>query len=432
MDRGRFRAQRHAVVSGIAGNVMEWYDFSVYGYFAAIIGRRFFPAGDPVSSLLAAFGVFAAGFLMRPLGSLLFGHIGDKTGRKLALTASVALMAVPTFLIGVLPTYQQIGICAPLLLVLMRLLQGLSVGGEYTTSSIFLVEGSAARRRGFLGSFVPFGSCAGVLLGSAVGAAVTNLLDHAAVVSWGWRVPFLIGIAVGGFGLWIRQGLIDDSLVDRDRPTVVSPVREAFRTARAGMAQLIGLSAVGAVGFYMCFVYVTTYLRQIDHLAQSTALDINTIAMVLLLLLIPAAGALSDYLGRKPVLLVATGGMFVLAWPLFWMLHHSDLRVILLGQIGFAVLSACFWGTVSTTMVELVPSRLRCTVLSVGYNTGLAILGGLTPMVAVYTIHRSHYDLSPAFLLMAAAAVSFVTVLALHETYKMPLATPVRAAAEPA
>ena len=145
MNRETLRAQRQAVVSGIAGNVMEWYDFSVYGYFAAIIGRQFFPAGDPVSSLLAAFGVFAAGFLMRPLGSLLFGHVGDKSGRKLALTASVALMAVPTFLIGALPSYQQIGVWAPLLLVLMRLLQGLSVGGEYTTSSIFLVEGSAVR-----------------------------------------------------------------------------------------------------------------------------------------------------------------------------------------------------------------------------------------------------------------------------------------------
>ena len=432
MNRETRRAERQAVVSGIAGNVMEWYDFSVYGYFAAIIGRQFFPAGDSVSSLLAAFGVFAAGFLMRPLGSLLFGHVGDKSGRKLALTASVALMAVPTFLIGALPSYQQIGVWAPLLLVLMRLLQGLSVGGEYTTSSIFLVEGSAAGHRGFLGSFVPFGACGGVLLGSAVGAAVTNFLDHASVVSWGWRVPFLIGITVGGFGFWIRRGLTDDGLAQFERPTSASPVREAFRTARGGMVQLIGLNAVGAVGFYMCFVYVTTYLRRVDHIAQSTALDINTISMAVLLLLIPAAGALSDYLGRKPLLLAAAGGMFVLAWPLFWMLHHSDFRVILLGQVGFAVLGACFWGTISATMVELVPSRLRCTVLSVGYNTGLAILGGSTPMVAVYTVNRSHYDLSPAFLLMAAAAVSFITILALRETYKMPLGTPITAAVEAA
>jgi len=314
----------------------------------------------------------------------------------------------------------------------MRLLQGLSVGGEYTTSSIFLVEGSAARRRGLIGSFVPLGACGGVLLGSAVGAAVTSLLDHASVVNWGWRIPFLIGITVGVFGLWIRRGLIDDQLAQGGRRKAASPVREAFRTERRTMTRLIGLGAVGAVGFYMCFVYVTTYLRQIDHIAQSTALDINTISMIVLLLLIPSSGALSDHLGRKPVLLAASGGMFVLAWPLFWMLHHRDFQVILLGQIGFAVLSACFWGAISATMVELVPSRLRCTVLSVGYNMGMAILGGSTPMVAVYTINRSHYDLSPAFLLMAVAAVSFMVVLVMRETYKLELATPATAAAEAA
>jgi MHS family proline/betaine transporter-like MFS transporter len=426
------RAQRHAIVAGIAGNVMEWYDFSVYGYFAVAIGSRFFPAQNRVSSLLAAFGVFAAGFLMRPLGSLLFGHIGDKKGRKLALTSSVTLMAVPTFLIGALPTYEQIGIWAPVLLVLLRLLQGLSVGGEYTTSSIFLVERSTAGRRGFLGSFVPFGACGGVLLGSAIGAAVTSVLDQTSVESWGWRVPFLIGIVVGIFGLYIRRGLSDEQLAQAGPPRAVSPVREAFRTERNTMARLIGLSAVGAVGFYMCFVYVTTYLRQIDHLAQSAALDINTIAMVVLLLLLPLAGALSDYFGRKPVLLAASGGMFVLAWPLFWMLHHADLRLVVFGQIGFAVLSAGFWGSISATMVELVPERVRCTVLSVGYNIGMAILGGLTPMVAVYTVKRSQYDLSPAFLLMAAAAVSFAVVLGLRETYKMQLASPFAAAADAA
>ena len=176
---------RRIVFSSSIGNALEWFDFLVYGYFATTIGRLFFPAQDAISSLLAAFGVFAAGFLMRPLGSLVFGYIGDKKGRKLALTASVALMALPTFLIGALPTYEQIGSWASVLLILMRLLQGLSVGGEYTTSSIFLVERSNPDRRGFLGSFVPLGSCAGVLLGSAIGAAVTTVLDQSAVASWG-------------------------------------------------------------------------------------------------------------------------------------------------------------------------------------------------------------------------------------------------------
>jgi MHS family proline/betaine transporter-like MFS transporter len=429
MDQNRQAGQRHAIIAGIAGNVMEWYDFGIYGYFATNIGHHFFPAHDAVSSLIAAFGAFAAGFLMRPFGSLIFGYIGDNRGRKVALTTSVAMMAIPTFLIGALPTYQQIGVPASVLLVLMRLLQGLSVGGEYTTSAVFLVERSVAGRRGFQGSFAPVGSCSGILLGSAVGAIVTTVLDRASVDSWGWRVPFLIGVTVGIAGLYIRRQLIDDEGTQAAQHSGASPLREAFRTERGTIARLIGLGAVGAVGFYMSFVYITIYLRQIDHVAQSTALDINTISMAVLLLLLAPVGALSDHLGRKPLLLAATGGMFVLAWPLFWMLHHQDLFVILLGQIGFALLSAAFWGTAPTTMVELVPYRVRCTVLSVGYNTGMAILGGLTPMVAVYTITRSQYDLSPAFLLMAAALVSFIVVIRLRETYRLPLSSPAAATA---
>jgi MFS transporter, MHS family, proline/betaine transporter len=425
MDQDSRAKQRRAILAGIAGNVMEWYDFTVYGYFAAVIGRQFFPAEDPISSLLAAFGVFAAGFLMRPFGSLIFGHIGDKMGRKAALTASVALMAVPTFLIGLLPTYQQIGVAGSALLVLLRLVQGLSVGGEYTTSAIFLVERSTPGHRGFLGSFGPFGACGGVLLGSAIGALVTSVLEPASVQSWGWRVPFVLGISVGLFGLYLRRQLVEDQLPPQVgvRPAA-SPVTEAFRTEGRSIARLVGLNAAYAVGFYLCFVYITTYLRQTDHVSASKALDINTISIVALILLIVPAGALSDYLGRKPMLLAGAGGLFVMSWPLFWMMHHANTWVILLGQLGFAILIACFAGASPAAMVELVPNRLRCTVLSVGYNLGFGILGGLTPMVAIYTINRSHDDLSPAFLLMAAAAISFVVITGLRETYKVALTLP--------
>ena len=412
-------ARRRTLVAGIVGNVMEWYDFSVYGYFAVTIGRNFFPAEDATASLLAAFGVFAAGFLMRPLGSLLFGHIGDKMGRKPALTISVALMAVPTFLIGVLPTHQQIGITASILLLVMRLLQGLSVAGEYTTSSIFMVEQSSAHRRGLIGSFVPVGATIGALLGSAVGAAVTTVLDQHSAATWGWRIPFLLGIAIGVSGLYLRRHMIEDSSVENTSQRAASPIREAFRAEWAMVARLIGLGAVGAVGFYMTFVYITTYLQQVDHVTQSRALIINTISMVVLLLLLIPAGELSDRIGRKPLLLVSTGGTLILAWPLFWMMHHNDFFVILLGQIGFATLGACFWGVFPAVMVELTRRRTRCVVLSLGYNTVMAVLGGLTPVVAVYTVSYSGYDLSPAFPLMIAAALSLVIVLGMRETYQM-------------
>jgi MHS family proline/betaine transporter-like MFS transporter len=408
-------AQRRAIAAGIAGNVMEWYDFSVYGYFATVIGREFFPAHDPTSSLIAAFGVFAAGFLMRPIGSLIFGHIGDRLGRKLALTLSVMVMAAPSFLIGVLPTYAQAGLWAPAFLVLLRLVQGLSVGGEYTTSLVFLIEQSPPARRGFLGSFAPLGATAGVLLGSAIGAAITTMLNGAAVHSWGWRLAFWLGIVIGGIGFVIRRQLADDRAAPGGMAPAASPLRDAFRTQWRMILRVVGLNAGGAVAYYMGFVYVTTYLRQIDFFAASRALDINTIAVLALLLVIVPMGWLSDRLGRKPVLLAATGGLFALALPLFWMLHHRDPAIVLLGQIGFAVLNAAYWGPSTATMVELVRGQTRCSVLSVGYNLGLAILGGATPMAAVYAIQHSGYDLAPAVLVMATAAVSFAVILGLPE-----------------
>ena len=250
--RSKALRERRAIIAGIAGNVMEWYDFSVYGYFASSIGRHFFPAQDAVSSLIAAFGVFAAGFLMRPLGSLLFGHIGDKMGRKAALTASVALMAIPTFLIGVLPSYQQIGVTASVLLVLMRLLQGVSVGGEYTISSIFLVEHSAVGKRGFFGSFVEVGSCSGVLLGSALSGLVTTVLDRAMVDSWGWRIPFLLGLTVGIVGLYIRRHVTEESAPQGRQHKTASPIPEAFRMAHNSPPHRAGCRGRGRLLYVLC------------------------------------------------------------------------------------------------------------------------------------------------------------------------------------
>jgi len=415
------RTLRRLIVAGIAGNVMEWYDFAVYGYFAQTIGQHFFPSKDPVASLIASFGVFAAGFLMRPVGGLVFGHIGDRIGRKAALTLSVIAMAVPTFLIGLLPDYSQIGVVASVLIVVLRLVQGLSVGGEYTTSVVFLVEGAAPDRRGLAGSWSVFGAVAGILLGSAVGALLTSVLSPDAVYAWGWRIPFLVGLAVGLSGLYIRRRTPEVQAQSAGEKPATSPVIEAFRTEWRAMLRVAGFNVLNAVGFYMIFVYVVTYLKQIVHVQAAQALDINTINMVILLLLIPAAGALSDRVGRKPLLIVSALGTLILAWPLFWMMHHPHFVVILLGQMGFAVLIGLFFGACPATMVEVFPARVRCSALSVGYNLCLGVLGGTTPLVVTYLIARSHDDLSPAFYLMAAATLSLAVILSLRETATAPL-----------
>jgi len=413
--------RRWRILAGMAGNVMEWYDFSVYGYFAATLGRRFFPSADPVASLLAAFGVFAAGFLMRPVGALLFGHIGDRFGRQKALTLSVLCMAVPTFLIGVLPDHQQVGVAASVLLVGLRLMQGLSVGGEFTTSVVFLVESAAPDRRGFIGSWSPFGATAGMLLGSAVGALTSAVFSAAAVEAWGWRVPFLLGLAVGLTGLYLRRQPLETPPPRGVEQPPAAPVREAFRTQWQAMLRVAGLNVLFAVGFYMVAVYAVTYMQQIVHVRAAEALDLNTLSLGVLVLTQLAAGTLSDRVGRKPLLVGSALGTLALAWPLFWLMHQPVVSLMLMGQLGFAVLIGLFSGGLPAAMVEVLPARVRVSAVSIAYNLSLGVLGGTTPMAATYLLAWSHDALAPAYYLMAAAVVSLGVSLCWRETAQAPL-----------
>jgi MHS family proline/betaine transporter-like MFS transporter len=281
------------IAAGTVGNVMEWYDFAVYGYFAATIGQHFFPSDNRTTSLIAAFGVFAAGFLMRPLGGAVFGHIGDRVGRKAALTISVLAMAIPTFLIGLLPGYATLGPLAAVLLVLLRMVQGLSVGGEYTTSIVFLVEGAGRRHHGFAGSWSGFGAIGGILLGSAVGALVTVAFSQEAVRSWAWRLPFLLGLVVGLAGLYIREH-IPELHQSTKHARGRSPVWEALRSQPRAVLRIALLNVINAIGFYIAFVFLVTYMQTASGLTEAAALEINTLNMVALLAMIPLSGWLSD------------------------------------------------------------------------------------------------------------------------------------------
>lgn len=415
--------RRRTFLAGLVGNIMEWYDFAVYGYFAPIIGRHFFPSNDPNTSLIAAFGVFAAGFLMRPIGGLVFGYIGDKIGRKAALTASVITMAIPTFLIGVLPDYSQIGVTASVLLVILRMVQGVSVGGEYTTSVVFLVEAAEPNQRGFAGSWSAFGAVAGMVLGSALGALLTSLLSADAIHAWGWRVPFILGLGVGIAGLYIREQIAEPIAIQKVPQVTRSPILEAFRSEWRAMLRIAGLNVLNAVSFYTVFVYLVTYLQQVVHISSSEALSINTLNMIVLLVLIPFAGALSDRWGRKPILFGSVVGVLLFSQPLFWAMHHPNVLLILFGQMGFAILLGLFLGVVPVTMVEAFPGHVRCSALSISYNLCSGILGGTTPMVLTFLVERTHDDLSPAYYMMASALVSLVVILRLRETFRDSLAS---------
>ncbi len=401
------------------GNVLEWYDFAIYGYFAASIGRNFFPREDSVAQLLAVFGVFALGYLVRPIGGALIGYIGDYYGRCSALTVSVTAMAVPTFLMGLLPGYQTLDLLAPVALVLLRIVQGLSVGGEYTSSMIFLVERAPVGHRGLMGAVTCCGTTLGILLGSAVGATIAAIMTTETLDTWGWRIPLLLGIVVGVAGFILRRHVTEAAPVVRSES---SPIVETLRDHWQLVMRLAALSVFNAVSFYMMFVYVVSWLQTADGISPAHALEINTFSMMILLPALLTSGCLSDRFGRKPILMLSTVLALIVALPLFWVMYHSSPALILLGQMGFALIIGLYSGTQAATMVESAPSRIRCTSVALGYNTCLGVVGGLTPLVATWLVGRTADELAPAYLIMGAAAVSFFAAWCIKETYRMPLA----------
>jgi MFS transporter, MHS family, proline/betaine transporter len=404
-----------SIGAGVIGNMLEWYDFAIYGYFATQIGRTFFPSQDPVTQILAAFGIFAVGFLMRPLGGAVVGYIGDRFGRSVALTFSVTAMAVPTFLVGILPGYQTLGLAAPIILTLLRMLQGLSVGGECPTSLVFMVERAAPGRRGLAGAIALCGNCAGILLGSLTGSMIAAAMSPVAIEHWGWRVPFMLGLLVGLVGFFLRRNLHDAPAAE----TVArSPLAETLRDHRPLLLWLAGLGVFGAVGFYLMFLYIVSWLQFADGIAPVHALEINSMSMAALIPVMIGMGWLSDHVGRKPLLLLALLlGLFG-AFPLLRLMHHTNPTLIILGQLGFSLILGTFFGALPSAMVEATPVRVRCSALSLGFNVTSGIVGGLTPLVAAWLVHRTVDDSTPAYMIMAAAAISLAAMVFYREPYR--------------
>lgn len=392
------------IAAGIAGNVLEWYDFAIYGFFAPILGKLFFPSEDPTASLIASFGAFAAGFLMRPIGGALFGYIGDRVGRKRALNLSVLLMAIPTFLIGVLPTHAQLGVGAAVILVVLRMLQGLSVGGEYTSSIVYLAESAPKGKRGLFTSVSVLGGVGGILLGSFVSSVIAGSLAESQMERWGWRIPFLLGILVAGIGYLIRRH-IPETISESEKAD--NPLR-VLRTYWRQVLQVSGLNLIAAVFFYTLFVFAITWLVNYVHEPRTMALQFNSIGLAVLIVVIPLAAHLSDRIGRKHLVIGSATALVLLAYPLFGLMHHPDEQLILLGGIGLAVLLGIYLGIMPALVTEMFPRHIRVSAVSVGYNLTYALFGGTVPIIAVWLINREHDDLSFVWYLLAVGTVSLV------------------------
>lgn len=404
-------------MAGAVGNVLEWYDFALYGYFAPVFAAMFFPSEQPSVSLLSAFGIFAIGFLARPLGALFFGYVGDTVGRRDALAWSVILMAIPTVVVGLLPTYATIGIAAPLALTFCRFLQGLSVGGEFTGSVTFLVEHAAPSQRGYIGSWAGFSAQVGALLGSGVGALVASNLTDEALHQWGWRIPFLLGSLIAFVGWYLRTRIPESPAFEQVRRAgalSVSPIREVFTHQRVALAKVIGLVWLHGVGFYLLYVYLTTYLSTVTTIPLGSVLTMNTACMFLLAVLIPLMGHLSDRIGQKPLLLIGAAGLAITAYPSFVWLTSADLPLVWAAYVWLTVLMSCYLGPFFAVVVTLFPTAQRYTGLSAGYNIAAALFGGTAPLVAMLFIEWSGNILSPSLYLSLCALISLSVILTLR------------------
>ena len=419
------KTRRKVVAASFIGNFVEWFDYAVYGYLAVTITAVFFPESDPATGLMLTFALFAVSFLVRPLGGFVWGHLGDKIGRREALAWSILIMSAATFCIALIPSYNTIGIWAPILLLIIRVVQGFSASGEYAGASAFLVEYAPANRRGLYAAVVPASTATGLLLGSLMAALLTGLLEPEQMQSWGWRLPFLLAAPMGLIGRYIRTKLEDSPVfteLAKEDNAVKAPVSSLFKNHWRQLIQAVGAVLLNAVGFYVILSYMPTYLSQELGLDETASYVATTVALVTYIGFIFITGMLSDRFGRKKILMCASISFVLLTIPAFMLLSTGNFLVIILVQILLGAMLTLNDGTLPSYLAEMFPTRVRYSGFAVSFNLSNALFGGTAPFVATVLIATSGSVLAPGWYLMGAAAISLVAVACSVETSKKPLA----------
>ncbi|MEU1705916.1 glycine betaine/L-proline transporter ProP [Streptomyces sp. NPDC005706] len=429
-------AVKRATKAAALGNAMEWYDFGIYSYLASTIGEVFFPSASGTAQLLSSFATFAVAFLVRPIGGMVFGPLGDKLGRKRILAATMIMMAVGTFAIGLIPSHDAIGLWAPALLILFRLVQGFSTGGEYGGASTFIAEYAPDKRRGYFGSFLEFGTLAGYVGASGLVVVLSGLLSDDQMLHWGWRIPFLAAAPLGLIGLYLRLRLDETPAFQKLEGGQVqaSEAADAVETSAAGdlgriftrhwRPLLLCLALVAAYNItdYMLLSYMPTYLS--DELGYGTnhGLLILLVVMVLQMCVINQVGRLSDRFGRKPLLMTGMLGFLILSVPSFLLIRQGGVVLITLGLVLMGLSLVAMLGTMSAALPAIFPTHVRYGSLAVAYNLSTSLFGGTTPLVITALISAFGTNLMPAYYATAAALVGVVAVLCMKETANEPLA----------
>ena len=412
------RVVRRAVAGAAMGNAVEWFDYAIYSYLITSVGLNFFPDSSPAARTLLAFSGIAIPFLLRPLGGIVLGPLGDKFGRQRVLSLTILFMSGATFCIGLIPSHNTIGVAAPLLLVLLRLVQGFSTGGEYGGAATFIAEYAPDRRRGFFGAFLEFGTLGGYVLGASLATVFQLSLSEQAMNSWGWRIPFLIAAPLGLVGFYLRNKLEDTPAfrqLAHGEPHV-APLRQLISNNWPQILNLIGIVILLNVADYTVLTYMPTYLTQVLKISDAESnLALIGIMLVMMALIAPV-GALSDRVGRKPLLLVSAVGFLVVSYPAVALINLKTVLPVTIGLGVLGLLLLLMLGTIGSTFPAMFPTRNRYGGMSVGYSVSTALFGGTAPIAISALITKTGSTSIPAFYIMVAAVIAIIPIVLIPET----------------
>jgi MHS family proline/betaine transporter-like MFS transporter len=400
------RKLRKVLLATGIGHFVEWFDFGLYGTLAAIIGVQFFQAESPAVALLSSFAVFGAGFIMRPLGGLYFGSLGDRIGRQKVLATVILLTSGATFVMGLLPTFSQIGIAATVLLVITRLIQGFAAGGESSGATTFLAEYAPTARRGYFTCWIDNFGFMAFVAGSGLVFLLTATLGEATMSDWGWRIPFLIAGPLGLVGLYLRKHLEDTPEfleMVKSGKTEASPLRTAVTTAWGALLFCVGFVVIKAVGHWTLQTFMPSYLSTELHYSKLDSYAITTVGLFAIAVMVPFMGYLSDKFGRKPLMLAGCAGFILFTYPAMMVMARGDMLSAILAMLLLGAFIAAFDGACSAAMAELFPTSIRYGGMAIAYNVAVAFFGGITPWFSAYLMTSTGNPFSPAYYVMGAA-----------------------------
>ena len=402
------------------GTALEFYDFALFGLLAPIFSTLFFPKEDPIAALIASYCIFAAGFLIRPLGGIVFGYIGDTYGRKKAMVISILAIVLPTSLIGLLPTYSQIGLLAPIILSLCRLLQGLCAGGEFSGAAIFVIEHAKENKRYFSGSLVTASSVVGMLAASSM----ASLCALEAMPDWGWRVPFLLSFPVGLLGFYIRKNTQETSAFNKAQKEGVESFVDLIKNNFSSLFIIFGIGCFIGVLYYVPFVFMGHYHTLVTSLSMSTTLSIITLGLIVYMFCLALAGYMADKFGPQKVMLTIVLATFLLAYPAFWLIQSGELWLIIQGEIILSILAGLFVGPANGLTASLFDVKGRCRGVSFSLSLGISLFGGLTPVFLVYIINQTQHLNWPVAWMLFGALIAGASIIASSRVQKRILMKP--------